>query len=366
MTQTELHTHLMGMLSADGFLSFLAQYDYELPIDENFKINFNSQKVKRVKASSLLSNQVILNQLSIKNGRVVNYEMLNDFYYIRSMLIKDLISDLDKITGADNKVHIYRKYLEKSLSELINQNVSYVEISFSNIKLIDEITQDIDPNITSKIKCNFLASTDRSNEAKVFKKCARNLVNIIDKGYSVGFDIMGSETPLTSLDLDNNSKYGLYQKLLPLVNTLHSLNETTLRIHSGETPSSRDNTEKVLKILKQIKKDLKISIPPPEIRIGHGIHFNKNQNYIDLLKEFNCIVEINASSNYALSNINDYDELPYNYYLDNNIPLVISSDGHGLYDTNKNNEDTIAKMIATKDNQQKIKKIDKDILNKSR
>lgn len=366
MTRTELHTHLMGMLSADRFLNLLANFDYALPLQYDGKINFESNKVIRIPARELIGYDNIIDQISIKNGNRVSYNDLNEFYYIRSMLLKDLISELNKENNGDSKVMVYRAYLEESLIELINQKVEYVEISFSNIKLIDQIMEYINPNIADKIKCKFLASTDRSSVAKEFRKSARNLESLVEKGYSVGFDIMGSETPLTNLDLDKSSKFGLYQKILPLIETLHNLEHTTLRIHSGETPMSDGNTEKVLHILEDIERKLGITIPPPSIRIGHGVHFNRSDEYISLLKKFKCIVEINASSNYALGNIKNYYELPYNYYLNNNIPVVIASDGHGLYDTTKSEEDSIASFVATKKNDKLIELIDCYILDKKK
>ena len=361
MTKTELHTHLMGMLSAEGFLNFLASFDYEMPLLGNGEINFESSKTERIPVKKLMGYDKVIEQISIKYGNKVSYGNLEKLYYVRSMLLKDLIAILNKDNDEDNKVKVYSKYLEESLKELIAQKVEYVEISFSNAKVIDEIMNNINPNITKNIKCKFLVSTDRSNVEKEFKKSARCLENLVNKGCSVGFDIMGSEIPLTALDLDKNSKLGFYKKLIPLVETLHKLKHTTLRIHSGETYMSDGNTEKILHILEDVENDLGISLPPPFIRIGHGVHFRKDDEYIRLLQKFKCIVEINATSNYALSNINKYYELPYNYYLNNGIPIVISSDGHGLYDTTKQKEDSIASAIATKENNEIIEYIDSHI-----
>ena len=84
--------------------------------------------------------------------------------------------------------------------------------------------------------------------------------------------------------------------------------------------------------------------------------------YIKLLKKFGCVVEINATSNYALDNIDEFSDIPYDYYLDNDIPLVICSDGHGVYDTTKYTEDNIAKLNSKDDNFDKIIKIDRKII----
>ena len=123
----------------------------------------------------------------------------------------------------------------------------------------------------------------------------------------------------------------------------------------------------MLHILENIETQLNIIIPPPEIRIGHGVYFNSSSyEYLRLLKKFGCIVEINASSNYALGNIRNYLQLPYNYYLNHGIPVVISSDGHGLYDTEKSIEDNIASTIATKNNIVSIANIDNYLLKKKK
>ena len=74
-----------------------------------------------------------------------------------------------------------------------------------------------------------------------------------------------------------------------------------------------------------------------------------------------CIIEINATSNYALDNIDKFSDIPYDYYLDNGIPIVICSDGHGLYDTNKYTEDTIAKTNARDKNFEEILRTDMKI-----
>jgi organic radical activating enzyme len=48
----------------------------------------------------------------------------------------------------------------------------------------------------------------------------------------------------------------------------------------------------------------------------------KNDNYIKRLKDFGAIIEINASSNIALNNIDNFSLLPYDYYLKNGMILV--------------------------------------------
>ena len=120
--------------------------------------------------------------------------------------------------------------------------------------------------------------------------------------------------------------------------------------------------------LKEIKEEYNKNhvqvFPPPELRIGHGIYFIPNNNYEQSLKELNAIIEINASSNLALNNIGTYEMLPYDYYLSRNIPVVTSTDGHGLYDTTKRKEDQIA--YITSENYDSILKYDQQIIERKR
>ena len=180
----------------------------------------------------------------------------------------------------------------------------------------------------------------------------------LSKGMHVGFDIMGQELALR----DDEKNYSQSKKSCSLKRKLELLVETlkdtkngfnTLRIHSGESKTSFGNTEWILKTLLEIKSEYLSNnpnekiLPPPEIRIGHGIYFDKNNdNYIEMLCKLGAIIEINASSNFALGNIDKYNALPYDYYLKNGIPIVISTDGHGLYDTSLQVEDYIASEVS--------------------
>ena len=117
-------------------------------------------------------------------------------------------------------------------------------------------------------------------------------------------------------------------------------------------------------MIDQISKKKGFEIPPTEIRIGHGLHFNPSEDYVNLLRKFHCIVELNASSNFGLKNIEDYNEVPYSYYLEHGIPVVIATDGHGLYDTTISKEDSIAKEHTTEEEYNTILQTDCDILEK--
>lgn len=367
-TKTELHTHLMGMLTAESFLVFLIQNNVEYiywPLDEPV-----DEKTKYIKVIDILANPKLfeeaMNKLSIPRGTTVKYESLSPYYQTRRTLIKYAITKQpDYQTNLKAaKTRVYNNYINSALRELVSQGVEYVEISYSIRQIL--LNFEIDDDIKDQIKCKFLLSTDRNNPLENFVSSAKDLKKVINKGIAVGFDIMGEERKLSleELDYSDDSKESrsFKRKLEAILSTLTKCPSSTLRIHSGETKESNINTEITLSMLESIAEEQNIEIPPPEIRIGHGIHFHKNRNYIRLLKKFKCIIEINASSNIALSNATAVAEIPYEFYLKEGIPLVIATDGHGLYDTTIKREDIIANAVIGDVQYGAITAIDKVLL----
>ena len=377
-TKTELHTHLMGMMTAEGFVDFLSQYldCIYWPINEPI-----SNATQTVPIASILNDKDALNSLRIPHGEQVDYFTLDDRYSTRIELLKlaahttfsklyDMLEDnypnvsnedKRKIITQQAETTVYNDYINRSLQELVNQNVKYVEISYSNPRRIASF--QISQNLQDKITCKFLLSTDRSRSTRNMKQSAKSLKKILTQGTSVGVDVMGQERPFSIEELDYNNSRSFQRKLEILFDELLQYDNTTLRIHSGEIPAP-NNTLITLRMIDQIATKKGIVIPPPEIRVGHGLHFNPSEDYVNLLKKFHCIVELNASSNFGLKNIKDYNEIPYSYYLENDIPVVISTDGHGLYDTTIKEEDSIAKNHTTEKEYNTILQIDSDILGK--
>lgn len=377
-TKTELHTHLMGMMTAEDFVDFLSQYldCIYWPINEPI-----SNATQTVPIASILNDKDALNSLRIPHGEQVDYFTLDDRYSTRTELLKlaahttfsklyDMLEDnypnvsnedKRKIITQQAETTVYNDYINRSLQELVNQNVKYVEISYSNPRRIASF--QISQNLQDKITCKFLLSTDRSRSTRNMKQSAKSLKKILTQGTSVGVDVMGQERPFSIEELDYNNSRSFQRKLEILFDELLQYDNTTLRIHSGEIPAP-NNTLITLRMIDQIATKKGIVIPPPEIRVGHGLHFNPSEDYVNLLKKFHCIVELNASSNFGLKNIKDYNEVPYSYYLENDIPIVISTDGHGLYDTTIKEEDSIAKNHTTEKEYNTILQIDSDILGK--
>lgn len=375
-TKTELHTHLMGILPADKFLSFLSQYTDCIywPIDEPI-----SNATQTIPISSAIYDKEVLDSLRIVHGTQADYLTLNNMYATRTELLKlvtrkvattlserlkdehlDFPEDKkEQVIQQQAEQAVYNNYINCCLEELVSQGVKYAEISYSNFK--KTLGYSIREDLKDKITCKFLLSTDRSRSTRNIKQQVKDLKKAMDSGHFVGVDIMGLEVPFSEADLDYSNSRSFQKKLEILLAELRQHDDTTLRIHSGEVPGS-NNTIITLQMLNQIAETKGIVIPPPEIRIGHGTHFTPSKEYIDLLKKFECVVEINASSNFGLKNIQNYEDIPYSYYLENNIPIVLTTDGNGMYDTTISQENEIARKHTTTEQYETILKTDDEIL----
>ena len=172
---------------------------------------------------------------------------------------------------------------------------------------------------------------------------------------------------------DYITESSLYDKLEMILIKLNSFNDDSLvcRLHAGEiaynTPNfdGKSNPERSLEILDKIVKNNNLIVPPPRIRIGHGLHFVPNANYLELLKKYKVTVEINASSNFALSNIKNLKDIPYRWYIENNIPVVLGTDGGGFYLTTTIDESNIAHLFGGLDVIKRINQTDTEELAKA-
>jgi len=339
-TKTELHTHLMGMLSAEEFLKLLIKYSDIIYWPINKSEDADSQYIA---SKYLLENQEAIRAISIPLGERRTYdEGLKELYRNRSELLSFAIKRFAKVNNIDERYvqyMIYNDYFNSCLKELITNGVQYTEISFANEDIIQNLS--VDKKLQRKIKYTFLLCTQRTNS--VGPSMQEKIKRSYENGIAVGFDFMGMETPLDKDELKKTGRKSYYKKINAVLQVLINYPASVLRIHSGEAIGTEENSEKIFRIIDEIKCDNGYKdFPPPELRIGHGVHYIKSDYYYDFLKKNHAIVEINATSNIALSNISSLDELPYIDYLEHGIPIALSTDGHGAYSTSVILEDKIA------------------------
>ena len=145
------------------------------------------------------------------------------------------------------------------------------------------------------------------------------------------------------VDKDFSNPYSFASFIDYSLRLLHDYKNSVLRLHAGENSRSKPNPLATLEIIDKAVNG-KYTVPEPFIRMGHAVFFEKDkeERYLTLLGKYHVVVEINASSNVALSSVSTVDEVPYKWYQERNIPFVISTDGGGTHLTDPIQEAKLA------------------------
>ena len=142
-----------------------------------------------------------------------------------------------------------------------------------------------------------------------------------------------------------------------LLEILDGKRDTVLRLHAGENVYSRNNPLFSLRVIDELYTKYHCCRTLPSIRIGHGLHVAENDltEFRNLLHKYHVVVEINASSNFALSNTDSLKAIPYQWYVRNGIPIVLATDGAGMYLTDAIQESIIANTFGGEETLEAVK-----------
>lgn len=351
--KTELHTHIIEILDFKDFFDFLMDYNISIPL-KNKVIDFENgidMNINDIKSNQELYDSV-LSQLSINKDIVGDFSMLNDITVTRCFLVGLCAKTYECYNDNYDYALSLAMYslLKRSLESLKNMGIMYAEISYSNIRVINNIEQLIkeDENKIDGIKYKILIGINRNKGVSDFRKASKKIKDLSTSDSICGCDIFGYERPI---DMTEKSIYA--SKIYYLLEAIKSHNETnTLRIHSGEFSGKNNmlNTEMLLSNLDRIEREKRIEVLPTEIRIGHGINMDRTSSLSELLKRYKVIVEFNITSNHRLGNVtplqNDIYKRILDYYIDNSIEVVLSTDGNGVYSTSPYEEAIIAQELV--------------------
>ena len=257
---------------------------------------------------------------------------------------------------AESRADIYYRMLIQAMKTLELNGIKYVEYSYSTRSAIERMYQRLkDYGYTVEgidFKLLFSLSRATSDEKKI-NRFFDDLDDLLRAGIAKGFDLMGEESGLTredvrGIDVPTSFISVVYQALV----RLGRYPGTVLRLHAGENRESRYNPLWSLRVIDAIASEHRPFEYMPEIRLGHGLHFFKDytpeqlEEYRILLKKYRVVVEINATSNYSLGNIKDIEDIPYDWYISNHIPIVLATDGAGMYLTTAKQEKMIADAVV--------------------
>lgn len=327
---TDLHTHFSGILTADILIQGLqkkAELNANKPNSPNpipypkiylekigipvaefpDVIDRNGQvKEGMIDLTYLLDREEDLKKfkqlLHIPANRQIIFSEMEEYYIYRGIFIQDL--------------ELFEFFLEKMAEEYKQQGIKYIEISFAKVakpsylKIIHKVLPEIEKNTGVKIR--FLAMLARTASKEMRQLQIQKYEHIsLNSPYVVGIDLLSAEV---------NSSYDFYPELSYLAQKYPG---RIIRVHAGETSYHAENVKAIARLAKKYPK-----VP---FRIGHGTYGVTKETIIALQACSNITIEVNMASNVAL-NMHACDEThPIDIYINANIPVVLGSDGHGLY-----------------------------------
>jgi adenosine deaminase CECR1 len=135
----------------------------------------------------------------------------------------------------------------------------------------------------------------------------------------VGVNMVGRE--------DNDKGYPA--RFLPTLRELRQqYSGVRLSIHAGEVDEPNEHVRDTLLLGAD--------------RIGHGLNLISDDDTMLLMRHGPYLVEINLISNLLLEYVNDYSEHPFPEYLRTGIPVALSSDDRGMWESTMTDEFYVA------------------------
>jgi adenosine deaminase CECR1 len=108
----------------------------------------------------------------------------------------------------------------------------------------------------------------------------------------------------------------------------HKYPDINLAIHAGEVDEPNRHVRDTLLLGAK--------------RIGHGVNLITDPDTMLLMRNGPYMVEINLISNLLLEYVNDYSQHPFPEYLRTGIPVALSTDDRGMWDSNMTDEFFVA------------------------
>ena len=338
---TDLHTHFAGCVSATDLIKIGKEYNLSYPVEllELAGIHTTEKEPLPLVNLSIELQKILIQRLSIPLDRRVPFVGMEKIYKLRAPITKN------KKTFIALCRQIAKDYQAMA--------VKYVELSFANViysSYLELLHKEL-PKIEMEtgLTIRFLAAIGRSDDLEWDLDYIEQLKQISASSYIVGVDFLGHET---------NSTYAFAQQITEIAKWAdQNYPGFVIRVHAGENPAHPENIRAAIELTKNYKVQL---------RIGHGL-FGVDEQTLAELKHTQAIVEFNLNSNLALNNIQTTREVPIKEYLDQEIAVVLGTDGYGIYQTAANIEVQAALLAGvTKTDLAKIQQTEEAYLIKRR
>lgn len=194
---------------------------------------------------------------------------------------------------------------------MIDENGKRIE-SEEVTKILLELVEDFKKSHPTFLGIKIIVAIPRNSDSNSAELKMQKFVELHKKypNFIVGFDLVGQEDVGTPL-----SQY---------VNKLKSISDNgRFYFHAGETNffNSEADTNLIDAILMNTK------------RIGHGFSLYKHPVLWAAFKEKDIAIEVSPISNQVLHLVYDLRNHPANFYISENIPIVVTNDDPGFWNS---------------------------------
>lgn len=306
--QTDLHTHFAGCLSAEALLEIGLAADVRYPLEFLAAIGIRATSGGASVPLRELPpawRERLVERLQIPLDRRIPFLELQRIYLLRSPLTKDLRTFLPQCRRiAEDYRAMGVRYAELSLANVVE--TERLQLIHRELPAIEEATG---------VELRFLAGIGRQNDFEWDLDLIARIQSLGGSLYVAGVDFMGQEV---------NSTREFARQIELLAEWAHRERPGfVIRVHAGENPAHPENVRVAVEAVGE--RDV-------ALRIGHGL-YGADASTLRLLAERKVIVEFNLNSNFALNNIQSAAEAPLARYVAHDIPVVLGTDGCGIYQT---------------------------------
>lgn len=209
----------------------------------------------------------------------------------------------------------YEKAIFAFVKKAVNEGVIYIEFTASPkpdlLEIIEKV--EMETGVTIRINNAFRRTKDLNtlnNDWNLF------ISRPINK-YVTGIDFLDNEEGNPALE-KGQFIYGA--ALYGFLNGKHKLHRT---MHSGEIGLVQNPRDSMIMGVE---------------RMGHGVNLEKDLIALEYATKIKLPIEINLSSNLRLTDVTSIQKHPFLNYLRLGLPISLSTDDEGIFDTDINNE----------------------------
>lgn len=235
----------------------------------------------------------------------------------------------ERLEGLLVSPYVRAEALYHNMRGLGEDNASYLEAQIGLSRATTPTGEPIDPEVVLDIFRERLAAPDALATGVTVRlqlmllRFAPNAEEDLRKLYALAVRNPDILVALNMAGREDNDK-GHPRRFLNVLRELRQQHAVALAIHAGEVDEPNDHVRDTLLIGAK--------------RIGHGLNLITDDDLMLDLRYGPYLVEINLISNLLLEYVVDYSQHPFPEYLRTGIPVALSTDDRGMWDSSFTDE----------------------------